>query len=108
MRTGEGRWELEHDVLTVQICHRFTIYSLQLLSLIHIFILRASVKKISIISILAGIFIEPIQLLINLITGFPNYVIDIDDFMLQIAGILVGLFIITLAEKYHILNWLKE
>lgn len=71
-------------------------------------ILRASVKKISIISILAGIFIEPIQLLINLITGFPNYVIDIDDFMLQIAGILVGLFIITLAEKYHILNWLKE
>ena len=59
-------------------------------------ILRASVKKISIISILAGIFIEPIQLLINLITGFPNYVIDIDDFMLQIAGILVGLFIITL------------
>ena len=31
MRTGEGRWELEHDVLTVQICHRFTIYSLQLL-----------------------------------------------------------------------------
>ena len=43
-------------------------------------ILRASVKKISIISILAGIFIEPIQLLINLITGFPNYVIDIDDF----------------------------
>lgn len=65
-------------------------------------ILRASVKKISIISILAGIFIEPIQLLINLITGFPNYVIDIDDFMLQIAGILVGLFIITLAEKYHI------
>ena len=71
-------------------------------------ILRASVKKISIISILAGIFIEPIQLLINLITGFPNYVIDIDDFMLQIAGILVGLFIITLAGKYHILNWLKE
>ena len=71
-------------------------------------ILRASVKKISIISILAGIFIEPIQLLINLITGFPNYVIDIDDFMLQIAGILVGLFIITLAGKYQILNWLKE
>ena len=71
-------------------------------------ILKASVKKISIISILAGIFIKPIQLLINLITGFPNYVIDIDDFMLQIAGILVGLFIITLAEKYHILNWLKE
>ena len=31
MRTGEGRRELEHDVLTVQICHRFTIYSLQLL-----------------------------------------------------------------------------
>ena len=31
MRTGKGRRELEHNVLSVQICHRFTIYSLQLL-----------------------------------------------------------------------------
>lgn len=52
-----------------------------------------------IISFILVILIEPIQFLINIITEYPNKVIDIDDFILELSGILLGLIIACLINK---------
>ena len=53
-----------------------------------------SKKKIFSLMLLFVCLIEPIQLVINMITAYPNKVVDIDDFFLNLIGYLIG-FIIT-------------
>lgn len=43
--------------------------------------------------------IEPIQLVINMATGFPNFVVDVDDVLLQLLGCLAGMLAIALCQR---------
>ncbi len=45
------------------------------------------------LGLLISLLIEIIQLGINYVTGYPNKVMDIDDVILNVSGILVGWFI---------------
>lgn len=54
-----------------------------------------SKKKILSLMLLFVCLIEPIQLAINMITAYPNKVVDIDDFFLNLIGYLFG-FITTI------------
>ena len=53
-----------------------------------------SVKKCAVFSLIFVILIEPLQLIINILTAFPNKAVDIDDFILNIIGFFIG-YIIT-------------
>ena len=54
-----------------------------------------SKKKIFSLMLLFVCLIEPVQLAINMITAYPNKVVDIDDFFLNLIGYLFG-FITTI------------
>lgn len=43
--------------------------------------------------------IEPIQLAINMATGFPNFVVDVDDIVLQLLGCLAGMLAVALCQR---------
>lgn len=48
--------------------------------------------------------IEPIQLVINMATGFPNFVVDVDDVLLQLLGCLAGMLAVALCQRRAIQN----
>lgn len=56
--------------------------------------------RVIFISLLFVLLVEPIQLVINLITNYPNHVIDIDDFILNLIGVLAGYYILLFISKY--------
>lgn len=56
-------------------------------------------KQVIMLALLVPLLIEPAQLLIDALTGFPNFVVDIDDLIMQLAGSLLGLGIVTLMER---------
>lgn len=60
-------------------------------------------KNLILITIVT-LFIELTQLLINILTEFPNKIADIDDFILNISGGIIGLFII----KWYFLYFKKS
>lgn len=66
-----------------------------------------SYKSCFFILIIFVFLIEPIQLLINLITQYPNKVVDIDDFVLNLVGYIVG-FILTIIGSKIILKLHKN
>lgn len=53
-----------------------------------------SLKKICIFAGLIPVMIEPVQFIIDWLTRFPNFVVDIDDFILQLSGSIIGLFFV--------------
>jgi glycopeptide antibiotics resistance protein len=53
------------------------------------------------ISLLAAAVIEPVQLLLNAFIVGPFNVVDIDDFLLNAAGALVGLLILWIILKFR-------
>ena len=55
-------------------------------------------KKAVIVGFLISLFIEIVQLIINLLTGWPNRLVCIDDLLLNTLGVVVGFFIF---KKYH-------
>lgn len=50
-----------------------------------------SMKKAVVWALAIAILIEPLQLVIDLATGFPSFVIDVDDMMLQVLGSAAGI-----------------
>ncbi len=46
-----------------------------------------------------AILIEPLQLVIDLLTGFPSFVVDVDDMMLQVLGSAAGIVLTALAAR---------
>ena len=54
-------------------------------------VILQSAKWASILSICIACLIEPAQLLIDCVTRFPRYVVDIDDAFLMIVGVTIGL-----------------
>ncbi len=57
-----------------------------------------SLRATGIVGIAAPALIEPTQLLIDVLTRFPNFVVDIDDLMLQVAGGAIGVALVALAR----------
>lgn len=47
----------------------------------------------------AAILIEPLQLVIDLVTGFPSFVVDVDDMMLQVLGSAAGIVLTVLMVR---------
>ncbi len=43
--------------------------------------------------------IEPAQFLINRLTRFPKYVVDIDDSIMQISGCIIGLMLVSVFRQ---------
>lgn len=63
--------------------------------LLHYNFLSQSVKKTMLYSLLVAAMIEPVQLMINRCTHFPNFVVDIDDWILQVIGCAIGVGVIS-------------
>lgn len=59
---------------------------------------KLSLKTASVIALVIVLLIEPLQLMINIITNYPNKIIDIDDFILNSIGLLLS---ICLVKIYH-------
>lgn len=57
-----------------------------------------SLRKAFMIGFLTTLFIESIQLVINLATGWPNRLVCVDDLLLNTLGAVVGCFVFG---KYH-------
>ncbi|WP_129688897.1 VanZ family protein [Gottfriedia acidiceleris] len=58
--------------------------------------------KIFLIGLLLSLSIEIIQLGINYVTGYPNKVMDIDDVILNVSGILLGWIISSVYWCWYI------
>lgn len=60
---------------------------------------KINYKRCLFLGILCSVTVEIIQLLINLITNYPNRVFDIDDIILNSLGILIGIFTFMLIRN---------
>ena len=60
---------------------------------------HVSNKKCFFIFLIFVCMIEPIQLVVNIITSYPNKVIDIDDFILNLIGYLIGYVLTTIIYR---------
>lgn len=65
-----------------------------------LYINKFSIRKISIFSLLIAIAIEPLQYILNLVTQYPNRIIDIDDTILRVIGVIFALVIIFIINKH--------
>ena len=65
-----------------------------------LYINKFSIRKISIFSLLIAIAIEPLQYILNIVTKYPNSIIDIDDTILRISGVIFSLIIIFIINKH--------
>lgn len=54
-----------------------------------------SFKWTWIVSIFISVMIEPVQFLIDWMTRFPQYVVDIDDTIMQMSGCIIGLLLVS-------------
>ena len=64
-----------------------------------IFAYTRSMKKTVVWALAIAILIEPLQLVIDLATGFPSFVVDVDDMMLQVLGSAAGIVLTALAAR---------
>ena len=51
---------------------------------------RGRILKICLIGMMTSVIIEAVQLIIDLLTNYPNKVMDIDDFILNSIGVIIG------------------
>ena len=58
-----------------------------------------SMKRTCAAALVIALLIEPVQLLINTLTGFPNFVVDVDDVLLQLLGCVAGMLVIAAAKR---------
>ncbi len=66
-------------------------------------------KRIMLFGIMLSFGIEIIQLVINIITQFPIRVADIDDIIINTAGIIIGIGISMSIRKYgNLRNWISR
>lgn len=61
---------------------------------------KVSIHKLSLITLVIVLLIEPVQLIINIITNYPNRIIDIDDFILNSIGWGISICLVMLWKKY--------
>lgn len=66
-----------------------------------LYINKFSIRKISIFSLLIAIAIEPLQYILNLVTQYPNRIIDIDDTILRVIGVIFALIIFFIINKHR-------
>lgn len=69
---------------------------------IFFFLNRVSFQRNMLFSFISIVIVEPIQLAINKITMYPNKIIDIDDFIMSLIGIIVSLIIVYIFNKINI------
>ena len=58
-----------------------------------------SIRKAVVWALAIAILIEPLQLVIDLATGFPSFVVDVDDMMLQVLGSAAGIVLMALMVR---------
>lgn len=58
-----------------------------------------SIKRACVVAFSVAVLIEPVQLLVNVLTGFPNFVVDVDDTLLQLLGCLAGMLVIVIGKR---------
>lgn len=76
------------------------IITLPLFPLSYVLLNRfVSMKKCFLILLILILIIEPLQLTIDIITMYPNKVVDIDDFILNLSGYLIGFILTALIYK---------
>lgn len=68
---------------------------------------RVHFKTNVILSLIAAIAIEPIQLIINIVTQYPNKIIDIDDFIMEFTGIMIGLIFAYILDRLNLTQNIK-
>lgn len=66
-----------------------------------LYVILRSAKRASMLSFFIACLIEPVQLLIDCVTRVPRYVIDIDDTLLMIAGVTIGLVGLLLMRRVY-------
>lgn len=64
-----------------------------------IFAYTRSMKKTVVWALAIAILVEPLQLVIDIVTGFPSFVVDVDDMMLQVLGSFAGIVLMALAAR---------
>jgi len=75
---------------------------------------RMNYKKAMLIGLLISLFIESCQLLINILTQWPNRLVTFDDLLLNSLGFLLGYVIVKKYSKFFhfpfdiLVNWLKN
>lgn len=68
---------------------------------------RVHFKNNIIFSLIVAIAIEPIQLIINIVTQYPNKIIDIDDFIMELTGIMIGLIFAYILDRLNLTQNIK-
>lgn len=58
-----------------------------------------SIKNAVVWALAIAILIEPLQLVIDLATGFPSFIVDVDDMMLQVLGSAAGIVLTALMVR---------
>lgn len=53
----------------------------------------SSIIRTGLLSVCIVSLIEPLQLALNYLSGIPRYVIDIDDFILALFGVVIGMLL---------------
>lgn len=67
-----------------------------------IYAVANSAKKAVIYSLVVATLIEPLQMLIDWFSRFPHFVVDIDDFILQIIGCVLGWGIVMIFSRFSL------
>lgn len=75
------------------------IITIPLAPLVYLNFKKTSIPKVSLITFVIVLLIEPVQFVINVLTRYPNKIIDIDDFILNIIGWGISICSIKVLEK---------
>lgn len=69
-----------------------------------IFLQKKKPILIIFLGILASILLESVQLIIDLVTDYPNRVFDVDDFILNTAGIILATMVFNHIKRIKIIR----
>lgn len=72
--------------------------------IIKVLIPKTSGLKVIVSGMLCSLFVEMIQLLIDIITRYPSHICDIDDFILNSMGVIIGYFVYIVINKITVTN----
>ena len=64
-----------------------------------IYAITNSIRKARVYSIAITVMIEPLQMFIDWCSRFPHFVIDIDDFILQMMGCVLGMILVVMYRQ---------
>ena len=91
---GAGTWEYPTIQIIGSILFLFPLaYSMRILK-------DMSVKKVFITCLIVDIGIEFIQMMTNIITRIPSHMVDIDDIILNMTGVVLALLVAKVTYKF--------